>query len=124
MKKAKVDRIIKAKLDEAKELSRAREIEAAAQARRDERDRYTMQCVPPDDGYGMLVLGEVPKGRVARVAIGPMYAPRILDPSDRAFDRFGFRELQVANFEPIMKCQQFGNGQRVVWYEWIFRGIS
>lgn len=50
--------------------------------------------------------------------------PRLMDPS--TLDRSMMQDLTMrrAAFEPVMMCQQFGNGQRVIWYEYKFRGLQ
>jgi CTP synthase (UTP-ammonia lyase) len=121
VKKAKVDAIIKRKAAEA--ATRAR-YEGQSEGRAQARKEFELLLVPPDDGTGVCVIGEQPKHRHFIVAIHPRYTPRIADPG--TLDSYMMRDMEYrrAIFEPVMRCQLFGTGQRVVWYDYQFRGLQ
>lgn len=115
MKKKKVDAFIKAKVAEAQHA-------AFAAGRKSKEQEYELLIEPPRDGSDICILGEKPKGMIYRVAINSAYAPRLFDPN-KIEPFYRHDSMQVATFVPIQKCQSFGNGQMVVWYEWQFRGF-
>lgn len=122
MKKAKVDAIIKRKVAEAR-AEAERERDRAVQRLNQVREEYELLMRPPDE-QGVTVLGEVPKHRFFRVAIHPMFAPRVFDPE--RVDPYMMRDpsYRMATFETLQKRQSFGNGQSVVWFEYQFRGLG
>lgn len=121
MKKSKVDAIIKRKVaDQALKSWYEGQVEGRAQARLD----FETLLVPPDDGMGVCVLGEQPKHRHFVVAIHPRYTPRLFDPEKLDPRMMCDMECRRAIFEPVMRCQLFGTGQRVVWYDYQFRGLQ
>lgn len=121
MKKSKVDAIIKRKVSEAALKSW---YEGQAEGRLQARKDFELLLVPPDDGTGVCLLGEQPEHRTVVVPVHPRYTPRLADPG--TLDRHAMRDMEYrrALFEPVMRCQVFGTGQRVVWYDYQFKGMS
>lgn len=116
MKKAKVNALIKRERERGQQL--------ASVARSEERAKYELLILPPDDGTGVCVIGgEPPKYGMVFVAIYPGLHTRLLvDPSDiRSIDMH--MGMQRAAFRPIQMCQLFSTGQRVVWYNYQFEGL-
>jgi hypothetical protein len=119
MKKSKVDAIIKRKVAEAEARGRDAAIAARTEGRKQEREKYELLVIPPNDGTGVCFIGAKPEHHTVRVPLDPRFAPRLADD----FDPRCFRQ-QVANFSVKMQYQLFGNGQRVVWHEYQFRGLE
>jgi len=125
VKKSKVDAIIKRKVAEARAVESAVGQRLAAQARSEERERYELSIIPPDDGTGVCVIGgEPPKYGMVFVALYPGMHTRLM-PDPGAFDQRDFRMgMRRAAFRPVQMCQSFQTGQRVVWYNYQFDGIK
>jgi hypothetical protein len=121
MKKSKVDAIIKRKVAEARQVHDS----TVARIKREERDRYELSILPPDDGSGVCIIGgQPPPYGMVFVAIYPGRHTRLMtDPGE-----FNPREfaagMKRAAFRPIQMCQSFQTGQRVVWYNYQFQGIQ
>lgn len=121
MKKSKVDKIIKRKVAEAASIAR---FEGQQDGRAQARKEFELLLVPPDDGTGVCVIGTKAEHQRVIVPIHPRYTPRFADPDTLDSYMMRDREYRRAIFEPVMRCQVFGTGQRVVWYNYRFMGLA